>query len=250
MGGRTPCCVVGRGVRSDRRRARDHDGSTPRGGAGSRGPWIGARRRAGWHADGSTRQPVKKGTRFEIGSISKSFAAIVAIAAGRVRAARPERPRHEYVPWFEVRAPYEPITPHHLLTHTAGLIQGMDFADDAVPPSGRSAAPGGPFAPGEHFHYSNDGYKLLGLILETIGGRPWPDMLRERVLEPLGMDRTDPEITYETAADIATPTNARPTTARRTGAGVGPAPRSRSPARPTAASSRPRGTWPRTGACS
>ena len=30
-------------------------------------------------------------------------------------------------------------------------------------------------------------------------------MLRERVLAPLGMDRTDPEITFDTAADIATP---------------------------------------------
>lgn len=155
--------------------------------------------------DGFTRKPVKKGTRFEIGSISKSFAAIVAMQLVESGQLDLNVPVTTYVPWFEVRSPYEPITPHHLLTHTAGLIQGMDFADDAVPPvwSLRGTSVG--FAPGEHFHYSNDGYKLLGLILETIGGRPWPDMLRERVLEPLGMDRTDPEITYETAADIATP---------------------------------------------
>ncbi len=155
--------------------------------------------------DGFTQKPVKKGTRFEIGSISKSFAAIVALQLVESGSLELNVPVTTYVPWFEVRSPYGPITPHHLLTHSAGLIQGMDLADDAVPPvwSLRGTSVG--FAPGEHFHYSNDGYKLLGLILETIGGRPWPDMLRERVLEPLGMDRTDPEITYETAADIATP---------------------------------------------
>jgi D-alanyl-D-alanine carboxypeptidase len=155
--------------------------------------------------DGFTRKPVKAGTRFEIGSISKSFAAIVALQLVEAGLLDLHVPVTTYVPWFEVRSSYGPITTHHLLTHTAGLIMGMDFADDAVPPvwSLRGTSVG--TAPGEHYSYSNDGYKLLGLILETIGGRPWPDMLRERVLQPLGMDRTDPEITYATAADVATP---------------------------------------------
>jgi CubicO group peptidase (beta-lactamase class C family) len=155
--------------------------------------------------DRFTGEPVKKGSRFEIGSISKSFAAIVAMQLVEAGLLDLHVPVTEYVPWFEVRSPFEPITTHHLLTHSAGLIIGMDFADDAVPPvwSLRDTSVG--FAPGERFRYSNDGYKLLGLILETIGGTPWPDMLRERVLAPLGMERTDPEITYDTAADIAAP---------------------------------------------
>ena len=155
--------------------------------------------------DGFTGEPVGKGTRFEIGSISKSFAATVAMQLVEAGLLDLHVPVTTYVPWFEVRSPHAPITTHHLLTHTAGLITGMDFADDAVPPiwSLRGTSVG--FGPGDHFHYSNDGYKLLGLILETIGGKPWPDMLRERVLEPLGMVHTDPEITYDTAADIATP---------------------------------------------
>jgi CubicO group peptidase (beta-lactamase class C family) len=149
--------------------------------------------------------PVTKGTRFEIGSISKSFAAIVAMQFVEDGALDLHAPVTRYVPWFEVRSPYGPITTHHLLTHTAGLIMGMDFADDAVPPvwSLRETSVGTP--PGEHYAYSNDGYKLLGLILETIGKRPWPDLLRERVLEPLGMVHSDPQITYDTAADISTP---------------------------------------------
>ena len=155
--------------------------------------------------DAFTGTPVEEATRFEIGSISKSFAAIVAMQFVEAGVLDLHVPVTTYVPWFEVRSPYGPITTHHLLTHTAGLIMGMDFADDAVPPvtSLRDTSVGS--APGEHFHYSNDGYKLLGLILETIGGEPWPDLMRARVLEPLGMDRTDPEITYDTGADIAAP---------------------------------------------
>jgi CubicO group peptidase (beta-lactamase class C family) len=155
--------------------------------------------------DGSTRDPVEKGTRFEIGSISKSFAAIVALQLAEAGSLDLHAPVTTYVPWFEVRSPFAPITTHHLLTHTAGLILGMDFADDAVPPVWSLRGTSVATAPGDRFRYSNDGYKLLGLILETIGGRPWPDMLRERVLEPLGMTNSDPEITYDTGADIAAP---------------------------------------------
>ena len=155
--------------------------------------------------DGFTHEPVDKQTRFEIGSISKSFAAIVAMQLVEAGSLDLHVPVTTYVPWFEVRSPYGPISAHHLLTHTSGLIQGMDFADDAVPPVWSLRATSVGSAPGEHFHYSNDGYKLVGLILETIGGAPWPELLRERILEPLGMTRTDPEITYDTGADIATP---------------------------------------------
>jgi D-alanyl-D-alanine carboxypeptidase len=155
--------------------------------------------------DAFTGEPVTEGTRFEIGSISKSFAAIVALQLVEEGLLDLHAPVTAYLPWFEVQSRYAPITAHHLLTHTAGLITGMEFADDARLPTWalRGTAVGTP--PGEHFHYSNDGYKLLGLILQTLGDRPWPDMLRDRILLPLGMVRTDPEITYDTAADIATP---------------------------------------------
>lgn len=155
--------------------------------------------------DAFTGEPVTKGSRFEIGSISKSFAAIVALQLVEEGLLDLHAPVTTYVPWFEVRSTHEPITTHHLLTHTAGLIRGMDFADDARPAAWSLRDTSVGFAPGEHFHYSNDGYKLLGLILETLGARPWPDMLRERILAPLRMANTDPEITFDTAADLATP---------------------------------------------
>jgi hypothetical protein len=59
------------------------------------------------------------------------------------------------------------------------------------------------FAPGEHFHYSNVGYRTLGYLLEELTGRPYPELVRERILEPLGMAATDPAVTGETRRRLA-----------------------------------------------
>jgi CubicO group peptidase (beta-lactamase class C family) len=57
---------------------------------------------------------------------------------------------------------------------------------------------GAVFGPGEHFHYSNLGYGLLGAAVERLRGAPWPELVAERVLQPLGMSRTSylPEPPY------------------------------------------------------
>ena len=68
--------------------------------------------------------PVRAETLFQIGSISKSFTSLAVmreVEAGRIRL---DAPVTEYVPWFEIGSRFEPITLHHLLCHTAGLIQG------------------------------------------------------------------------------------------------------------------------------
>ncbi|MCU0859986.1 MAG: beta-lactamase family protein, partial [Thermoplasmata archaeon] len=44
--------------------------------------------------------------------------------------------------------------------------------------------------PGEHFHYSNVGYKTVGLAVESVTGKSIADIVRERVVEPLGMRAT------------------------------------------------------------
>jgi D-alanyl-D-alanine carboxypeptidase len=155
-------------------------------------------------ADAFTGAPVKEGTRFEIGSISKSFAALIALQEVEKGTLDLHAPVTEYVPWFHVRSQYGPITTHHLLTHTSGLIMGMDFADDAIPAIESLARTSAGFPPGERFFYSNDGYKLVGLILERVTGSPIRELLRERVFAPVGMRRTDPAITFESRMDVAT----------------------------------------------
>ncbi len=48
------------------------------------------------------------------------------------------------------------------------------------------------FPPGTSVFYSNWGYDLLGSALTTAGGKPYAELLRERVLDPLGMKDTAP----------------------------------------------------------
>jgi CubicO group peptidase (beta-lactamase class C family) len=154
-------------------------------------------------ADAAAGTPVRPETRFEIGSISKSFAAIVAVQEAEAGRLDLHAPISELLPWLELEQPFGPITPHHLLTHSSGLAIGTEESPTGpgalwilrrVPPT---------FAPGERFHYSNDGYKILGAILERVTGRRVPDLLRERIFEPLGMGSTEGRIANATRRDLA-----------------------------------------------
>jgi D-alanyl-D-alanine carboxypeptidase len=46
------------------------------------------------------------------------------------------------------------------------------------------------FAPGTGYHYSNTNYQLAAMVLEAVSGTPIADLLRGRIVEPLGLERT------------------------------------------------------------
>lgn len=147
--------------------------------------------------------PVAPRHRFQIGSISKGFTALAVlqqVEEGRVDLSAPLT---EYLPWFEVRSAFAPITIHHLLSHTSGLVTGSDFTGEAASEvwSLRETETG--FAPGERFLYSNVGYKALGLVLETVTGRPWWETVRGRVMEPIGMGESEVVITDRAREHLA-----------------------------------------------
>ncbi len=149
------------------------------------------------HADLAGREPVRPAHLLQIGSISKSFTAIAVLqeqAAGRLDLGAPVT---EYLPWFNVRSPSEPVTVHDLLTHTSGLPTGRDFTGEAMHELLALRESGVGFTPGTRFHYSNAGYKALGLVLEAVTGRPWWELVQARVLDPLGMAATEPITTPE-----------------------------------------------------
>ena len=157
------------------------------------------------YANVDARRPVTPETLFETGSIGKSFTSIALMQLREEGLFDPQAPITDYLPWFAVQTRYEPILCHHLLSHTAGLIGGSDFSPDqryevwALRETETSAPPGA------RFHYSNVGYKTLGLALEAITGRPWAKVVREGILAPLGMAATDPSITHETRKRLAEP---------------------------------------------
>jgi CubicO group peptidase (beta-lactamase class C family) len=147
-------------------------------------------------ADLAAGVPVGAETLFETGSIGKSFTAAALMQLHEEGRLDLHAPVAEYLPWFQVRSAFAPITVHHLLTHTAGLIEGSDVSSvsrfDVW--ALRESVAGS--APGERFWYSNVGYQALGFLLEELEGRPYADVVRDRVLRPAGMDATASVISH------------------------------------------------------
>ena len=157
------------------------------------------------HADVAARLPVTPETLFEMGSIGKSFTSLMLMQLRDEGRFDPAAPITDYLPWFAVKSRFAPFNCHHLLSHTAGLITGSDFSPDqryevwALRETEISSPPGA------RFHYSNIGYKTLGLALEAIAGKPWAAAARERIFHPLGMTASEGSITHATRARLATP---------------------------------------------
>ncbi|MEZ5092576.1 serine hydrolase domain-containing protein [Nocardioides sp.] len=92
---------------------------------------------------------------------------------------------------------YADRTVRSLLSHSSGMQSEPVGSWWERSPGGSweelAAAHDGSLAvlPGERrFHYSNLGFALLGRVTEVVSGEPWWSGVRERVLAPLGMDRT------------------------------------------------------------
>ena len=129
---------------------------------------------------------------FQIGSISKSFIALALLQLRDEGKLDLGRPVTDYLPWLRIESKFAPITVHHLLTHSTGLPGAGDiFQSD--PELAHLAA----YAPGEHFHYNNAMYDTLGILAWTLDGRELPELLRERILAPLGMHASEPVITLD-----------------------------------------------------
>ena len=93
------------------------------------------------------------------------------------------RPVTEYLPWLKVDFAHGPVTAHHLLSHTSGL-PGVPLLPESIT-AGLDTA----YAPGEHFVYSNIGYFILGLLLETLDRRTLADSLARARARPARHER-------------------------------------------------------------
>ena len=138
------------------------------------------------------KHPIEEDTLFELGSVGKTYTALLSTQLLDLQA-----PLTDYLPWFEVRSAYEPIRIEHLLTHSSGLIRGQEVTADSRFDVWALRDTETGFAPGERFYYSNVGYRALGYALEAATGERYPDLLTSRILEPLGLELTEPEITVD-----------------------------------------------------
>jgi CubicO group peptidase (beta-lactamase class C family) len=92
-------------------------------------------------------------------------------------------------------ASWSGITIRHLLTHTAGLKDRFELTADSRMFMDYSAAEmldaarqtPVDFTPGTKFQYSDQGYFLLGLVVEKASGVSYAQFMRDRIFGPAGM---------------------------------------------------------------
>ncbi|CAL9485402.1 serine hydrolase domain-containing protein [Streptomyces sp. enrichment culture] len=153
---------------------------------GGRTVWTGARASSEETVPGAD-------TQYRIGSITKTFTAVLTLRLRDEGLLDLQDPLEKHLPGTGVGK----VTVAELLAHAGGLAAETpgpwwertpgslrpELADvlgerPAVHPAGR------------RFHYSNPGYALLGALVERLRGAPWEEVLRQEVLEPLGLERT------------------------------------------------------------
>ncbi len=163
-------------------------------------------------ADVAAARPVKKRDHFAIRSITKSF--VVTIVMQLVAESTKPSWQHGAISLDDPIAKYLPgvpngekITLRELANMTSGLFDytqdpafGAAVSEDlsrtwttdqllAFAFDDRSHAPIN-FEPGTKYQYSNTNTLLLGKFVEVITGRPFEDVLRQQVLDPLELDST------------------------------------------------------------
>lgn len=149
-------------------------------------------------SDRESQEAVTPGHLFQVGSITKSFVALTCLQLYDEGKLDLERPILEYLPWLPIVAKQGAITPHHLLTHTSGLPNALGFL--MSDPGARYIQA---YRPGEHFHYCNLGYCILGHLIASIDERPWAESVRRRIFERIGMKASSAVIGGETQRRMA-----------------------------------------------
>lgn len=152
-------------------------------------------------ADVETGRAVTPQTLFQAASISKPVAAAAALSMVRdglldldedvnLKLKRWKLPTNEFTE-------KQPVTLRQLLSHTGGInVLGLPgYARDAKLPGtidimegrGKTDPVRVEGHPGTHWRYSDGGYVIVGMLMEDVAGKPFPEILRERVFEPAGM---------------------------------------------------------------
>src|SRR4030095_2260706 len=145
-------------------------------------------------------------TKFRIGSITKPFTAMAIMLLQEGGKLSLQDSICKYV--TDCPAGWQAITIHHLLSHTSGLAKhdkAGDYLKTAMMPmplpqliDSFKNKPAD-FKPGERFDYNNNGYILLGYVIEKVSGQSYEAFLREKIFTPLkmadtGYDDHDPVI--------------------------------------------------------
>jgi D-alanyl-D-alanine carboxypeptidase len=175
------------------------------------GTWVGS---AGF-ADLSLRAPMQPCTLSRVGSVSKTYTALLVLRLVDRGLVDLDRPIAVYLGASDLHdiANADRATVRQLLSHTSGIAHGLDntgialaylFNDPTTTRDLHTYLDGirglpAAFPVGQGWGYSNSNYNLLGLMIESVTGRAFADALRVEVLEPLQLDASS----FGTAAGVA-----------------------------------------------
>lgn len=137
---------------------------------------------------------------FRIGSITKVLTSLTTLTLVEEGLIDLDAPASDYV----TRVDVDPgITVRALLGHRSGIDNYTDvegFFDTVSAESERVWEPEEQvnsvgdrallFEPGSRFSYSNTNYTILGILIEEVTGSPYHEVVRERIIDPLGMSST------------------------------------------------------------
>jgi TolB protein len=138
--------------------------------------------------------------RFRIGSVTKTFTATIVLQLVQEGTLSLSSTLEDHVPDVVPRG--AEITIRHLLQHRSGLANVTDYPEwlneaerspTTSPINTLRFAASKPlvFEPGSRARYSNTDYIALGLVIEKVTGHTYAEELEQRVLDPLGLSRTE-----------------------------------------------------------
>lgn len=152
-------------------------------------------------ADAENNAPVSEHTLFRLGSISKPLTATAAMQLWERGQLDLDTPVQKYCPAFPQK-PW-PISTRQVMGHLGGIRHYKSGSQDD-PEVGNTKHFDNPIQagldffkndallsePGKQFHYSTQGYTLVGCVIEGASGAKYVDFMRQNVFVPAGMEHT------------------------------------------------------------
>lgn len=135
-------------------------------------------------------------TQYRIGSISKTFTAVIIMQLIEGKKLKLKTKLSKFYPQVKNA---KKITIEHLLLHRSGIFNitsSDDYFDwniNAISEEEmvkKIVAKGVDFEPGEKFSYSNSGYILLTYIAQKVSGKSLDELLQSQICEPCGLKLT------------------------------------------------------------
>ena len=157
-------------------------------------------------ADVENNSPASEHTLVRLASISKSLTATAAMELWERGQLDLDAPVQKYCPAFPQKS--GPITSRQVMGHLAGIRHYKTGPDDLEIgntrhfdnpiQAGLDFFKNDPLVsePGKQFHYSTQGYTLVGCVIEGASGAKYTDFMRQNVFAPVGMDHTQVDDRY------------------------------------------------------